>query len=98
MIGYSNLSSLVYLIDFGISKSYIDENCDHVSFREKVPFVGNYLFASKNAFLEVEQSRRDDLISLCYLLTFFLNGVAPVWLCSNGKCLQERIKKIGTKK
>lgn len=58
MIGSSNFgsdkSSLVYLVDFGISKSYLDNNCNHIEFREKVPFVGNYLFASKNAFLEVE--------------------------------------------
>lgn len=50
-------------------------------------FNGNILFASKNAFkykgkfallkktlLYLDQSRRDDLISLCYLLVFFLNG------------------------
>lgn len=99
MIGSSNLSSekssLVYLVDFGISKSYLDDNFDHVSFKEKVPFVGNYLFASKNAFLEVEQSRRDDLISLCYLLTVLLNGEIPVWLRDNDKCVSTRIKKIG---
>ena len=39
-----------------------------------MPFCGNVLFASHNAFKKVTQSRRDDLISLAYLLEFFING------------------------
>lgn len=46
----NQLSSIVCLIDFGISKPYLDENFEHIPYRENVPFVGNFLFASKNAF------------------------------------------------
>ena len=46
----SRLSSEFSLIDFGISRSYIDSNNEHIKFRSKVPFTGNVIFASKNAF------------------------------------------------
>lgn len=36
--------------------------------------MGNLLFASKNAFLRYEQSRRDDLISMTYLMAFLISG------------------------
>ena len=32
------------------------------------------IFASKNAYNLYTQSRRDDLISLCYLLIFLIDG------------------------
>lgn len=32
------------------------------------------IFASKNAFNLFTQSRRDDLISLCYLLIYLIDG------------------------
>lgn len=38
------------------------------------PFFGNLIFASKNAFMGNTLSRRDDLISLVYLLYFFIQG------------------------
>ena len=63
------------MIDFGISKYYM-KNGVHIK-RKKVKFFsGNVLFSSKNAFRGLELSRRDDLISLCYLLVFFLKGSA----------------------
>lgn len=67
-------SSQMILIDFGIAKSWKDTFGRHIPFRERVPFSGNLLFASKNAFRQVEQSRRDDLISLVYLVIFFVQG------------------------
>lgn len=36
--------------------------------------MGNLLFASKNMFLGITQSRRDDMISLAYLIVFLMNG------------------------
>ena len=52
-----NLSSLdssnLYLIDFGISKRYLDKFGNHIVFKTEVPFSGNTLFASKNCFNNV---------------------------------------------
>lgn len=67
-------SSMLALIDFGIAKSYLTPFLKHVAMREHVSFAGNFLFASVNAFTGLTQSRRDDLISLLYLLVFFRNG------------------------
>lgn len=67
-------SSKILLIDYGISRSYRDPFGDHIPFKQKVPFCGNLLFASKHAFMSFEQSRRDDLISLLYLVSFFVTG------------------------
>ena len=44
-------SGTIYLIDFGISKNYTDCNGTHLCFKNDVPFSGNIVFASKNAFL-----------------------------------------------
>jgi hypothetical protein len=40
-------------------------------------FKGNFLYASVNAFNFVSLGRRDDLISLCYLLIYLVDGVSP---------------------
>ena len=54
MIGDGNkdceLKKQIYLIDFGISQKYLDENGDHKNFQKNVPFKGNVIFSSKNAF------------------------------------------------
>ncbi len=31
---------MIYLIDFGLSKSYIDENGEHIPYKEKKGLVG----------------------------------------------------------
>lgn len=77
-------SSIIYLIDFGISKRYLDRNGNHYEKRLDVPFSGNVLFASKYVFnnickyqipnVNLESSRRDDLISLAFLLCFSITG------------------------
>jgi serine/threonine protein kinase len=67
-------SSDIILIDFGVSRPFLDDAGDHLPLKEGVPFSGNLMFQSHNAFKRVTLSRRDDLISLCYLMTFLFNG------------------------
>ena len=54
VLGTDNMRSLesssIHLIDFGISKPYLDANNQHIPFKRNVPFSGNVLFASKNCF------------------------------------------------
>ena len=68
------LMNKLYLIDFGISSRYLDSKGSHLPFKEDVPFKGNVIFSSKNAFAQVSLSRRDDLISLVYFLIFCANS------------------------
>ena len=67
----------IRLIDFGISKKYLDEHGNHIQKSNESIFRGNMIFSSINAFNFETLSRRDDLISLCYLLVFILDGDLP---------------------
>ena len=67
----------IRLIDFGISKKYLDENGDHIKQMDENLFKGNFLYASVNAFNFVSLGRRDDLISLIYLLVYLVDGTSP---------------------
>jgi len=63
----------VVLIDFGISKPYLINN-QHINFKCKNKFLGTLNFASINAHNLYEQSRRDDLESVAYMLIYFFLG------------------------
>jgi hypothetical protein len=40
-------------------------------------FKGNMLFASKNSFVGHTLSRRDDIITIMYMLVYLINGKIP---------------------
>ena len=51
-----------------------DDNGKHLPDEEMESFYGNLVFASLNTLKFNKPSRKDDLISLCYLLVALLNG------------------------
>lgn len=63
----------VYIIDFGLSKPYIVKGV-HIDYRKKQKFMGTPDYASINAHNFLEQSRRDDLECLSYMLIYFYFG------------------------
>ena len=63
----------LYLIDFGISMTYLDEQGHHKPLEIDVPFKGNAIFSSKNAFARITLSRRDDIISIMYILVYLID-------------------------
>lgn len=63
----------LYLVDFGLSKPYIF-NGTHIDYKKKDKFMGTPDFASINAHNFLEQSRRDDLESVSYMLIYFYFG------------------------
>lgn len=66
------------MIDFGLSKSYIDEiTKKHILFVDNRELTGSMRFSSVNSLMGYEQSRRDDLESLAYNLVYFLKGSLP---------------------
>lgn len=99
LLGSSNFhspdSSLIYLIDFGLTSKYLDSDAEHIPFCETEFFLGNPLFASVNAFKFKEQSRRDDLISLVYILVYFLNGSLKCNEVNNVKVFKDKFRIIG---
>ena len=87
---------LIYIIDFGLSKKYKSDRGKHVKFTISKHITGTPRFCSVNAMRGVEQSRRDDLESLCYLIIYFCRGFLP-WqgLKINSKLQRfEAIKKM----
>ena len=77
LFGYKN-SSTLYLIDFGISKKYRSSRTGkHVRFSKTNKFCGTIRYSSFNSCRGMEQSRRDDLESLGYMLIFLCNVKLP---------------------
>jgi serine/threonine protein kinase len=70
------MKNKIHIIDFGVAKSFRNaETYIHNPFCTGQPLMGTARFASKNALLGVELSRRDDLESLAYMLIYFLHGL-----------------------
>ncbi|CAD8208958.1 unnamed protein product [Paramecium octaurelia] len=70
----------LYLIDFGLSKLVIQDGI-HLEFRENKGMIGTARYASINALKGYEQSRRDDLESVGYLLIYFIHGNSTIEQC-----------------
>ena len=69
----------VKLIDFGYTSKYLDENGEHLEHQKVGTFTGNLLFASVNTLDYNNSSRKDDFISLSYLMIYLLNrGIMPL--------------------
>jgi serine/threonine protein kinase len=76
VMGRGENSHLVYLLDFGLSHSYRDPKTnEHIPYQENVAFRGTHRYASINSHLRIEQSRRDDLEALGYVLIYFIKGL-----------------------
>lgn len=78
----------VSVIDFGLAKRFCDSE-GHIRHRVGKKLVGTVQFASVNNHQGHEQSRRDDLESLAYVLCYFFLGNLP-WQNPEGTTQQQR--------
>jgi serine/threonine protein kinase len=76
LLGINEDSRKLFLIDFGLCKSYI-QNDKHIEINKTSSLIGSLTFASINAHKNIELSRRDDLESLGYMLAYFILGQLP---------------------
>ena len=75
--GYKNKST-IYIIDFGISRKYRSSRTGkHVKFSLTGKMFGTVRYVSYNGSRGVEQSRRDDLESIGYMLIYLIKGKLP---------------------
>ena len=89
---------LIYLIDYGLSKKYKDiKNDIHIPFKNDRQITGTIRYVSINTHKGIEQSRRDDIESSLYIITYFLNGKLN-WDGIKCKTKEEKIQKIMEKK
>mmetsp|Transcript_122964 Transcript_122964/g.226494 ORF Transcript_122964/g.226494 Transcript_122964/m.226494 type:complete len:316 (+) Transcript_122964:91-1038(+) len=98
LIGLGKKANQVHVIDFGLAKKYRDSKAQqHIAYREGKNLTGTARYASINTHLGIEQSRRDDLEAVGYVLMYFNRGSLP-WqgLKANGK--KEKYEKIMEKK
>jgi serine/threonine protein kinase len=96
VIGTQTNSNKLYCIDFGIAKKFI--RCDkHIPFKTDLKFCGTARYASISAHKGHEQSRKDDLESIGYLLIYLYKGSLP-WMNIKNKDKKERSRRICEKK
>ena len=84
--------NILYLIDFGLSVPYLDSTGKHVPFNKNENVAGTLYYLSVFGHLGIQASRRDDLISMGYVLIHLLKGGLP-WVNFPGD-MHEKIKKI----
>ena len=78
VVGTGANKDLIYLIDFGLSKLYIDPmSGKHIQYSESNLLMGTAKFVSINTHLGIEQSRRDDLEALGYVLIYLSKSGLP---------------------
>ena len=74
-MGLGPTSHVVYMIDFGLVKKYRDTRThQHIPYSEHRDLTGTVRYASINAHLGIEQSRRDDLESWMYMCVELCSG------------------------
>lgn len=95
MMGHGKRESHLYIIDFGLTKSYLAGN-EHAIPQKKTGVVGTVRYSSVSATSNITLSRRDDLESLGYILVYFLKGALP-WQ-SMGDSATNKWEKVGSKK
>ncbi|OAE30849.1 hypothetical protein AXG93_2615s1040 [Marchantia polymorpha subsp. ruderalis] len=90
LMGLGRRANQVYIIDFGLAKKYRDPSThQHIPYRfmsHAFPYVSS-----------TEQSRRDDLESLGYVLLYFLRGSLP-WQGLKAGTKKQKYEKISEKK
>ena len=93
VIGRKRKETTIYLIDFGLSKKYINNDHVHIPMKTDRSAIGTVKYISMNTHQGIEQSRRDDLESLFYIIIYFIKGKLP-WEGIKSKTKTEKYKKI----
>ncbi|VDK70273.1 unnamed protein product [Litomosoides sigmodontis] len=98
LMGVGRYCNKLFLIDFGLAKEYRDSRSGaHIPYREDKHLTGTARYASINAHVGIELTRRDDMLSLGYVLMYFNRGSLP-WQGLKATTKKQKYEKICEKK
>ena len=96
-IGLKKMKNIIYMIDYGLTRKYCDSHKKHIPYKEGKNLTGTALYASIYTHKGIEQSRRDDLESLGYMMIHFCKGGLP-WMNVKANNKVGKYRKIMEKK
>jgi len=98
LMGVGKKAHHVYIIDYGLAKKYRDaKTLEHIPYKDGKALTGTARYASVNAHVGLEQSRRDDLESIGYIFMYFMRGSLP-WQGLKADNKEDKYKVIREKK
>jgi serine/threonine protein kinase len=94
LYGRENRPTRLFLSGFAIAKKYLRSDGKHQGYRDsRLSFAGTARYCSINTQLGVEQSRRDDIESILYILIYLVRGYLP-WQGVKAVDRKEKFEKI----
>ncbi|KAA6385690.1 MAG: putative Casein kinase I, partial [Streblomastix strix] len=98
LIGLGEKSGHIYLIDFGLTKRYKNpETGVHIPCEKRQSITGTVRYCSMHTHNGADQSRRDDMEAVGYVLVYLLKGYLP-WQGVRGNTRAEKQEAIGVMK
>ncbi|KAK3305054.1 kinase-like domain-containing protein [Chaetomium strumarium] len=98
LMGIGKRGNKVTVIDFGLAKKYRDPKTHfYIPYRKNKNLTGTARYASINTHLGIEQSRRDDMESLGYVMLYFCRGSLP-WQGLKAATKKQKYDRILEKK
>lgn len=97
LVGNRGEESKIYIIDFGLARKYVESDGKHVAFCSGKSFAGTARYGSISALQGNQQSRKDDLEAIGYVLIYLCKGTLP-WVGLTGLTSKEKHLKIAESK
>lgn len=98
VVGIGPRANELFVIDMGLAKNYLNAKTrEHIKYREGKALTGTARYVSINTHLGIEQSRRDDLEGIAYVLIYLLKGSLP-WQGIRAATREQKFELIGEKK